>query len=103
MYRALEPRINSDKSRINSSSTGLGAVRIADEDTLSCVGLERLAIVIAHEHVSQTAKNAEVGHIWFALVSLPGSIRDTTLQRRRRHPISSVVLAAARLRAIPKA
>ena len=71
-------------------SPGLGAVRIADEDTLSCVGLERLAILLAHEHVSQTAKNAEVGHIWFVLVSLPGSIRDTALQRRRRHPVSSM-------------
>ena len=71
-------------------SPGLGAVRIADKNTLSCVGLERLAILLAHEHVSQTAKNAEVGHIRFALISLPGSIRDTALQRRRRHLVSSM-------------
>ena len=69
---------------------GLGAVRIADENALSCVGLERLAILLAHEHISQTAKNTEVGHIRFALVSLPGSIRDTALQRRRKHPVSSM-------------
>ena len=71
-------------------SPGLGAVGIADKNTLSCVGLERLAILLAHEHVSQTAKNAEVGHIRFALVSLPSSIGGTALQRRRRHPVSSM-------------
>ena len=71
-------------------SPGLGAVRVADKNTLSCVRLQRLAILLAHKHVSQAAKNAEVGHIWFAPLSLPGSVRDTALQRGRRHPISSV-------------
>ena len=71
-------------------SPGLGADRIADKNTLSCVRLQRLAILLAHEYVGQAAKNAEVRDIWFAPVSLPGSIRDTTLQRGRRHLISSV-------------
>ena len=71
-------------------SPGLGAIRIADKNTLSCVGLQRLAILLAHEYVGQAAKNAEVGDIRFAPISLPGSIGDTTLQRGRRHPISSV-------------
>ena len=71
-------------------SPGLGAVRIADKTTLSCVRLQRLAILLAHKHIGQAAKDAEVGHIWFAPLSLPGSVRDTTLQRGCRHPISSV-------------
>ena len=60
-------------------SPGLGAVRIADKNTLSCVRLQRLAILLAHKHIGQATKNAEVGHIRFAPLSLPGSIRDTTL------------------------
>ena len=71
-------------------SPGLGAVRIADKNTLSCVRLQRLAILLAHEYVGQAAKNAEVGDIRFAPISLPGSIGDTTLQRGRWHSISSV-------------
>ena len=51
-------------------SPGLGAVRIANKNTFSCVRLEHLTILLAYEHVSQTAKNTEVGHIWFALVSV---------------------------------
>ena len=71
-------------------SPGLGAVGIADKNTLSCVQLQRLAILLAHKYVGQAAKNAEVRDIRFAPISLPGSIGDTTLQRGRRHPISSV-------------
>lgn len=68
-------------------SPGLGAVRVADKNTLSRVGLQCLAILLAYEHVSQAAKNAEVGDIRFVSISLPGSVGDATFQGGCRHPV----------------
>ena len=41
----------------------LCALRVPDENALARVWLQRLAVLLAHEHVGQTAKDAEVGDI----------------------------------------
>ena len=67
---------------------GLRALRVANEDALPAVGLQRFAVLLAHEHVGQTAKHPEVGHIRVLFVTLPHSVGDATAQRRCRHAVA---------------
>ena len=77
------------RSRV-PESPGLGALRIADKETLPGVRLHRLAILLAHQDIGKTAKSAEVGDIRFAPIAFPGSPGYSTLQGRCGHAVSRV-------------
>ena len=61
------------RSRV-PESPGLGALRVAYEDTLASVRFQGLAVLLAHKDIGQRAKDTKVGHIWLLSIALPGSI-----------------------------
>ena len=69
---------------------GLGAIRVANEDALARVGLQRLALLLADKHVSQAAKDPEVGHIRLAPIAFPDSVGNFAIESRGGHAIASV-------------
>ena len=69
---------------------GLGAIRVANEDALARVGLQRLAVLLADEHIGQAAKNAEVGHIRLVPIALPGRVGNAAIKRRGGHAVARV-------------
>ena len=69
---------------------GFRAIRVANEDAFARVGLQRLAVLLADEHIGQAAKDSKVEHIRLAPIALPGRVGDTTLQCRGGHAVARV-------------
>ena len=69
---------------------GLGAIRVANEDALACVGLQCLALLLADENVGQAAKDSKVGDIRLAPIALPDCVGNVTIEGRGGHAVASV-------------
>ena len=69
---------------------GLCAIGVANEDAFACVGLQRLALLLADEHVGQAAKDPEVGHIRLAPIALPGCVGNAAVERTCGHAVACV-------------
>ena len=69
---------------------GLGAIQIANEDALACVGLQCFALFLANKHIGQAPENTKVGDIRLAPIALPDCVGNVTIESRGGHAIVSV-------------